>query len=85
MSTPTEQARAVIAAEEFLRDLAASDGDPRARRTMRPLARRARAIRRHLPTPAEWAIVLTCGGSYNATMVDEFRRESERRRTARKP
>lgn len=82
MSTPVEQAHAVIAAEAFLREMA----DPHNVRATMPAFRRdrARAILRHLPTAAEWASVLTvyadsAHAERRQAMRDEFALEAARR------
>lgn len=82
MSLPDEQARAVLAAEAFLRDLARLRGETAAeRRLLLPLVRRARAILRHLPTPPEWAVLLA-GGADPDAMWAVFAEESNRRAEA---
>ena len=79
MSTPTEQARALIAAKALLRDLA-DDWTPKR-------AHRARAVLRHYPGPA--VLLATFGrgaypmvdGDAARAMIAEWRAECERRAT----
>lgn len=70
MSTPAEQARALINAEALLRELADLRSSPPSDwRWSRPLAKRARMVMRHYPGPGALVAVLDTDSATRALLT----------------
>ena len=86
MSTPAKQARALVEAEAFLRELADSSRIAPSQRyeraIMQPVSRRARRILRHYPGPAALRTFVLSWGHERREFLDVLDAECDRRREA---